>query len=262
MVRRPLKVWPLSDLHVELDRNWELPSPPPEFDVAIIAGNVITSMDRGVKWLSERLGGKPAIYVPGDREPFGADIDRTIAEARAAATGTNIRILQNEVCVVGGVRFAGCTLWSNFDLFGQPDAAMAAAGEQVADYKEIRKDTRRLRPYDTLLRHRDSCSYLASTLTDGFRGDSVVVTHFPPLRLPPCERHSGIIDGDKADILDACDQSDLALLIAFTGPKLWLFGHVQRSVDVTMGETRLVANPRGHPGELNRNFDPHLTIEI
>lgn len=267
--RAPLKVWVLSDIHLEFDRTWELPSPRPDFDVLVLAGDLVTRMERGVRWLRERLDDKPVVYISGNSEPYSADIDRTVAKAKAAAAGTNVRVLQNETCEIGKVRFAGCTLWTNFDLFGNPDAAMRAAGEQMNDYRRIRKCdyVYRLRPIDTLRRHGESCSFLASTLTDSFKGDTIVVTHHVPLRIQPAGSGAGSLPGAPGtgsgpDIIDAAYQSDLSYLITFTGPKLWIAGHVHRSFDTTVGATRVVTNPRGYGDEPNPDFDPLLTIEI
>lgn len=45
-------------------------------------------------------------------------------------------------------------------------------------------------------------------------------------------------------------------------PKFWLFGHTHDSIDVTIDNTRCIANPRGYPHERNPNFDPKLVIEV
>jgi hypothetical protein len=37
-------------------------------------------MERGVAWLLERVTDRPVIYVPGNHEFYGCDIDRTVAE--------------------------------------------------------------------------------------------------------------------------------------------------------------------------------------
>jgi hypothetical protein len=49
-------------------------------------------------------------------------------------------------------------------------------------------------------------------------------------------------------------------------PRYWLRGHVHKSLDYTIGDTRVICNPRGYPGpggtRESPNFDPHLTIEV
>ena len=40
----------------------------------------------------------------GIYEAYGQDIDRTVAKAREAARGTNIRVLQNDSILIDGVK--------------------------------------------------------------------------------------------------------------------------------------------------------------
>ena len=43
--------------------------------------------------------------------------------------------------------------------------------------------------------------------------------------------------------------------------KLWTHGHVHNVFDYTIGETRVVCNPRGYPGE-NTEWDANLMVEV
>ena len=72
-----MRIWILSDLHLELTCGWDLPSPAdrPAFDVMIVAGDLIPRMQRGVAWLLERVPDRPVIYIAGNHEAYGQDID-------------------------------------------------------------------------------------------------------------------------------------------------------------------------------------------
>ena len=50
IVKRAL--WPISDIHLELTRDWNLPAPPdrPSFNVLIVAGDLLPRAERGVRW--------------------------------------------------------------------------------------------------------------------------------------------------------------------------------------------------------------------
>ena len=113
-------LWILSDLHLEFTLGWELPSGDarPRFDVLVVAGDLIPRMERGVRWLLERVPDRPVIYVAGNHEGYGVDVDRTIKKAKEAALGSKIFVLQNDWIRLGDVTFAGATLWTDFDLFG------------------------------------------------------------------------------------------------------------------------------------------------
>jgi metallophosphoesterase superfamily enzyme len=96
---------------MEQTRGWDLPRPDdrPHYDVLIIAGDLITRMERGVARLLERVTDRPVIYVGGNHEAYGTDIDRTIEKARVAAAGTNIHVLENDTVEIDGVTFIGAT---------------------------------------------------------------------------------------------------------------------------------------------------------
>ncbi|WP_371259238.1 metallophosphoesterase [Bradyrhizobium sp. WSM1743] len=68
---------------MELTRGWDLPAGDarPQFDVLVIAGDLIPRMERGVTWLLERVPDRPVIYVAGNHEFYGTDIDRTVEKA-------------------------------------------------------------------------------------------------------------------------------------------------------------------------------------
>jgi Icc-related predicted phosphoesterase len=255
-------LWTMSDLHLELSR-WDLPAGDarPAFDVMVVAGDLIPRAERGVRWLLERVTDRPVIYVPGNHEFYGADIDVTVEKARAAAAGTNIHVLQNDAVTIDGVTFHGATLWTDFDLFDDPAYAMTVAGDTMNDYRKIRirNYELRLRPTHTLKRHMESRDIIARQLRKA--GRHVVVTHHGPV--PGATRR-----GFERDISSAAYTSDLRDLIREGAPELWVFGHTHESRDFEVRSTRVVSNAKGYgpwdPGETwdNANFNPNYVVEI
>jgi Icc-related predicted phosphoesterase len=259
-----LRLWILSDLHLELTRGWDLPlgDARPAFDVLVVAGDLITRMERGVAWLQARIADRQqVVFVPGNHEFYGTDIDRTVEKARVAAAGSNIHVLQNDAITIDGITFIGATLWSDFDLFGDADYAMTAAAESMNDYRKIRLRNYelRLRPQHTLARHIESRDFIARELRKAAR--HVVVTHHAP-------HPTGVRRGFERDIVSAAYASDLTDLIVSGAPELWVYGHSHEARQDVVGSTRLVTNAKGygpwHKGETwdNADFDPTLTIEI
>jgi Icc-related predicted phosphoesterase len=257
-----MRLWILSDLHLELTRGWDLPfgDARPDFDVLVLAGDLTTRMERGVRWLRDRVD--RAVYVPGNHEFYGCDIDRTVEKARVAAAGSNIHILQNDTVAIDGITFVGATLWTDFGLFGDAEHAMMAAAGCMNDYRKIRLRNYelRLRPKDTLKRHIESRDFIARELRKP--GRHVVVTHHAP---HPC----GVRRGFERDIVSAAYVSDLSGLILSASPELWIYGHTHEARQDVVGSTRLVTNAKGYgpwpPGELvwdNARFDPQLIVEI
>ena len=62
-----MRLWIMNDLHLEMTRGWDLPGvgERPDFDVMIVAGDLVTRMERGVAWLLERVPDRQVIYVAG-----------------------------------------------------------------------------------------------------------------------------------------------------------------------------------------------------
>lgn len=273
-----MRVWVMSDLHLELTRGWDLPSGEarPDFDVMVVAGDLIPRAERGVRWLLERTDAK-IIYCMGNHESYGTDIDRTLEKAKEAAAGTNVHVLENETVRIGEVTFAACTLWTDFALFGDERREMAVAAERMNDFKAIRTSryAECFRPAHALARHRRSRAFLEAELRKDRPGPLVIVTHHgcrrPELRLshPP----------KPDELLSAAFYSDLTALMApspddgrgaLRPADLWIYGHTHESFDAVIGTTtRVVANCKGYgpwlPRERawdNPNFDEKLIIEI
>ncbi|WP_354105479.1 metallophosphoesterase [Bradyrhizobium sp. LB14.3] len=268
----------MSDLHIELTRGWDLPSGDvrPDFDVMIVAGDLIPRAERGVKWLLDRVPDRPVIYCMGNHESYGTDIDRTLEKAKQVGSGTNVHALENETIRIGNVTFVVCTLWTDFALFGDERREMAVAAERMNDFKRIRTGhyAHRFRPAHALAKHRRSRAFLETELRKDRLGPLVIVSHHgcrrPELRLS---------DPPKPDeLLSAVYYSDLSALMvpapddgrgALRPADLWIFGHDHRSFDGLIGETRVVSNCKGYgpwlPRERawdNQNFDERLIIEI
>jgi Calcineurin-like phosphoesterase len=210
-------LWILSDLHLELTRGWDLPSGDarPRFHVLVVAGDLIPCMERGVKWLHERVPDRPVIYIAGNHEGYGCDIDRTIEKAKEAAAGTSIHVLQNESVQIGDVTFAGATLWTDFDLFADRRLAMRIAGERMNDFRKIRlhQYQDRFLPKHALARHLQSRGYLEAEMRKPRGGRLVVVTHHAPHpdRSLPRYRSGQLSD---EEILTAAYRSDLTALMS------------------------------------------------
>jgi predicted phosphodiesterase len=275
-------LWILSDLHLELSRGWDLPSvgARPHFDVMIVAGDLVPRMERGVAWLLERVADRPVLYVAGNHEGYGCDVDRTVEKAREAAAGTNVSILQNEAVRIGDVTFAGATLWTDFNLFGDQWRAMRVAGDQMNDYRKIRtaRYADRFQPKHALARHMASRAFLETEMRKPRDGPLVVVTHHAPH--PGCSFRKDQSERlPDEELLIAAYRSDLTSLMrpapieggckSLRPADLWVYGHTHEFDDVTIGHTRVVSNAKGygpwpptHRAWDNSRFDPNFVIEI
>ena len=248
-----VRLYVLSDLHLE--RQGFTP-PPVDADVVVLAGDISVGT-RGIEWAREWADGRPVLYVVGNHELYGRSLPALIDELRESAAGTSIHVLENDELIVGGVRFLGCTLWSDFEFDGaeRRAAAMLLSERVVNDYGQIRTDGRALAPEDTRRIHLSSRAWLEQRLSDEHPGPTVVVTHHAPLiRSRPSSPVLRALGGAFA--------SDVTALMGGERVALWIFGHTHRVADLELNGTRVVSNPRGYPHQPVAAFDPALVIEL
>ena len=245
----------LSDLHLER-RPFEAGEI--DADVIVLAGDIDRGT-RGVEWATQWAGGRPVLYVAGNHEFYGHALPGLIEELRAAAAGSTVRVLENDEVSLNGVRFLGCTLWSDFDFDGTERRAesMALCQRVVNDYEHIAfgPTGRSLAPRDTRMLHISSRRWLASRLAEPHDGPTVVVTHHAPLirGRPPSATLRAVAGAFASDVTELMGADRVAL---------WIFGHTHRLANLEMRGTRVVSNPRGYPHQPVDGFDPRCVIDL
>jgi predicted phosphodiesterase len=250
-----MRIRVLSDLHLEFD-DWE----PPEVDadVVVLAGDIHVGL-KGIEWARRSFASTPIVYVPGNHEFYGSHIHDMTQELDIEGSRLGVHVLDGRSVAIGGVRFLGATLWTDFALEGNGpsaiDRAMADAQCGIYDFQVIRSgDNRKFDPTDARAIHLARVAWLHSQLTDEFVGATVVVTHHLPHRRSIHRKYKG-------STLNPGFASDLSNLM---GPSvsLWIHGHTHESLDYVVNSTRVVCNPRGYaPMELNEAFDPVFTVD-
>lgn len=255
-----MKIWIASDLHLEFGRPFNQ-TPPHGVDVMVCAGDLLTKgISPSIEWLANNIAPEtPIVFVGGNHEFYGASVQESIRDAREiAGRYPNVHFLENDAVDIGEATFIGGTLWTDFRLLGRdPALAMEAARNGMNDFKRIKFSKlpyQKLRPIHAFRKHQETRKFIAAELRGCNGRKTVVLTHHAPsARSIPSEFGN--------DPLSACYASDLESLIAETQPTLWVHGHVHHRNDYLIGETRVVSNARGYPGEWT-GFDPIFTVEI
>lgn len=269
-----MKLLVLSDLHNEIrpmgcevdgcriDR---------DVDVVVLAGDIHEGV-QAPKWARQSFPDKEIILVAGNHEFYSQYWNRNLRKLREKSAKLGIHFLENDAVELFGFRFLGCSLWTDFALHGddQLQERMRHARERMTDYRRIKldriagenSDFREFRsvtlvPELTRRRHRESVEWLERELNQGDPSRTVVVTHHAPIT-------DAIPVEYREDLLSPSYASDLSRLMGRSA--LWIYGHTHDSVDVNIGGTRVVSNPRGYPDRsgdsINQDFDPALTLEV
>ncbi|MCZ8036490.1 MAG: metallophosphoesterase [Novosphingobium sp.] len=259
-----MRVWIASDLHLEFD-HFDLPNDL-RFDVAVFAGDIWRPIANSIRWLTVQrdgpLQGKPIILVPGNHEVYGHELWSSRAEGRRLADEAGIHLLDPGTVTIGGVRFVGSTLWTDYNLYGRSVASRRVAARAMNDHRRIKifaaGKIRDFTPDDALALHLTDRAFIETQLAQPFAGRTVVITHHAP--------HPGSIPPQyRGDPLTPAFTSDLSSLITRYRPDIWIHGHDHYQHDYVVGSTRIVANPAGYPrvnGRENKFFDPYFTILV
>ncbi len=265
-----------SDLHVEFG-SFEPPAALGA-DVVVLAGDILAPGSRAIRWMSRAsvFGRLPIVFVAGNHEYYGRDLLSEELGMRVEASharGAGVHFLQCDEVVIQGVRFLGCTLWTDFELafLGRSGSELAPRREHAMrkcatglnDYASVRTTDggigRLLRPADTLAIHWQHRDWLQRKLRERHAGPTVVVTHHAPHRGSLAQRFADdpISAGFVSELPDAF----------FATPVLWIHGHTHDSFDYVVGNCRVVCNPRGYPNGLrsgfeNGAFNPCALVEL
>lgn len=270
-----MKIQTLSDLH----REFTLISDPTrhevtawskmknaQADVTVLAGDTHTK-GRGIELAVRMFPDRPVIMVCGNHEFYGQVYPSHMdALKQQAAEFQNIHILENDAVEIEGVVFLGCTLWTDCQLWQKgPHVGLYTFPETQLKLQECMNDYamityfdgqvyRRIKPEDLIQVHSSSVLWLREQF-EKYRGKKVVVVthHAPSFRSIPANY--------TRDIVSAAFASHLDELVETSGATCWIHGHNHGPSDYRLGKTRVLANPKGYPGEPTR-FKPGLIVKV
>lgn len=204
-------------------------------DVLVLAGDIhggAMAVDAFSNW------NKPIVMIAGNHEGYGLDWDDTRKSLAMRCKDSNIHFLDNSSVVIGGVRFLGTTLWSDFMVDGfTQEQGMKRLEHGIMDYTLIRLKRNLFTTKVALQEHLECRNWLEKALDEKFDGPTVVVTHHGPhpKSIHPRWKPSGINGGFVSDLTPLLKKA-----------KLWLHGHVHDSFDYTVEGCRVVTNPHGY----------------
>ena len=251
-----MKIRLLSDLHTE----FRLPYKTHQMseyrgeDVLVLAGDIASGSTNTIDVIKHFLkqGFPQIVYVAGNHEYYGGDyVDFNTKMELKCSEFDNVHFLNPGSVTIDGVLFTGGTLWTNF---ADNPFSQSAAKRGINDFRVIKNfDVNECAR--TYYKHVD---FIKQTYEHRKDKKVVVVTHFLPARECIAPRFRG------PDLINDYFANDLGNYISTMSDTTWLFGHTHDATDITLGDTRVVANPHGYYNAMNDGvgFDPFKVIEI
>ena len=259
----------LSDLHLESHPHFTA-RPAPAADLLVLAGDIgsyqngsllssLNIADFGLARFSPlpvAQGGAgwptPVFFLPGNHEYDGLDFATAHSRLRETCERLGMVWLERETVLFHGMRFVGCTLWTDFDAL----STQQALTQKVTLAEQLKAREKAFRAANFYLRKNHafmggapmlaeatreqglaSQAWLRQALAVPFDGPTVVVTHFAP-SLRSADPRYGLVPGTAG----FCNALDDLLPQA----KLWLHGHLHCPADYVARGCRVVANPLGY----------------
>jgi len=225
-------------------------------DLLILAGDISTphywrmnhdstvrkSKERQLKFFDTVSKEFPQVfYILGNHEHYRGNVNLTeeilkenLAQFKNILVGDKITLVVNDLVVFG------TTLWTDFNNNNSLDLQIANMG--MNDFQIVYNDSgNRFRSQDAYLKHLDSKDFLEKSMSLNAASRKIVVTHHLP-------SYSVISEGFRDSRLNSAYASNLDDMIMKYSPELWIHGHSHPPIDVMIGNTRVVRNPRGYVG--------------
>lgn len=249
----------MSDLHLNTSIN---PPPPLAAGVKLVAvaGDTCEGLVEAIEHLRLAYPKPTAIaMVAGNHEFYSRCYHEELAAGRSRAAELDVGFLENDAVQIGPLRILGATMWTDYFLAGRllRQAAMHTARDTMRDHKKIKWNKipwRRFRPEEATFLHSQSIDFLQRELMQDHNGPTMLLCHHGLVR-------EAIDPASTNSLLSAAYVSDHSWLLERFKPHFVVSGHTHYPVDLQLGQTRYISNPRGYPGE-RIPFNPALVIEV
>ena len=252
----------LSDLHLEFynDNVWKpIINDQDKDTILLLAGDIAVGL--GAKeWITEMCARyQYVVYILGNHEFYNNELLGLPGKwNNLAGMPENFIFLHNKATYMGDVRILGTTLWT--EVQNPHDRWFIQQG--MNDYRVIKINDngnwRRINTKDTDREHNEAIKFLVDELKQPWEGKTIVMTHHLP-------HLACVADRWKGNAYNPAFVTDLDYLFDLYGDKIdmWCHGHTHDNVDIHVGKTRILCNPRGYHGyAINPDFNEDLTFGL
>lgn len=268
MKENKLKVRYMSDLHIDV--NCEYPFELDDKDTfTVIAGDIAGDYNIAKDWINKNI--KNGIIIEGNHIVYNNDklsLQKLYKRYQDDfPKDSNVTFLQNDYKIVNDVVFIGCTLWTDYRLFGylgtrEPYKCMNDF--RFGIYEEVEWTGLNSKYVDTHLLPEHCINEFKISieeierLCDKFMGYKIVLVthHCPSIKcLSPNYRH---------DNISQAYASNLEYFIKnHSNIVCWICGHSHNQCDFKIDGCRVVMNCRGYERyNESYNFKPNKSILI
>jgi predicted phosphodiesterase len=169
----------------------------------------------------------------------------------------NIHLLQDNTIIIGKNKFIGGTLWTNYD---NANPEIMQMGESLMnDFKYIRngKTFAKLRATHLLGSFTKTANFIKANAKKDYDEQILwVITH----HLPSFKSIPSHFQGEGHYPENALYASNLENLMN-ADITAWVHGHSHMQAYYNIGDTKIIANPRGYRGE-DTNYDPYILFDL
>jgi predicted phosphodiesterase len=267
-----MKIQLVSDLHLEFS---DITIKNNGADVLILGGDILIvsklikpNSEYGIRYRDflKRVSDEfpHVIYVMGNHEFYDSgSFFKGVDQLREHCDQyTNLYLLEQNTKIINDIVFVGGTLWTNMNK--NDPITMHAVRDMMNDYRAIRNDQNNyipIKPHDTVQRHNRTVEYIKLVLSEHKEQTCVVVGHHSPSYKSCPEEFL------RDFLMNGAYHSDLTdIMLDNPQIKLWTHGHTHTAFDYSIGDTRIVCNPRGYHSDRGwgeeTGWDPNKIFEV
>jgi predicted phosphodiesterase len=206
---------------------------------------------------------KNVIYIAGNHEHYHGNFDSTLNIMREQLSKhNNIHVMEKEMIDLGDVTFLAGTLWTDFNKEDRSTMrtvtgvmndfnCITAPGGRIHSWVDADRNLHyrdsKLSPEDLVKEHKDMLHFIDSVITSEriFAADRkyVVVGHHSPSKLSTKPQYE-----DDWEVNGAYSSDLTKFIKAHPEIKVWVHGHSHSRFSYMVGNTHIIANPRGYVG--------------
>ena len=247
----------VSDLHQEfLIETYYLPKMDDDKDtVLILAGDIgnlayKNTYEDFIEKSSKQF--KSIFWIAGNHEYYHANISKhSISKIISNFNNIHTNVLEfpDEKKVI-----IGETLWTDFDK--RDPISMNYARSSMNDFYLIREGSSKIfSPESAFNLHIVEKNRIFNQVKKYENWTVIVVTHHHP-------SFQGVSKEYEGSVLNGAFYSNLEEEIKELNINYWICGHTHSYREYSIGNTKVICNPKGYQFERNTNFNPNLILDL